>query len=69
MGDDFNLDDALDKADIPNVHLRWIPVSNAGHADFVSPDPNLPVELHHQLGSTGTIRMRIMGVGSRKLVH
>jgi len=67
-GDGMDLEDALDQAEIPNLHVRWIPVSEDGRADIVSPDPNLPAQLQEKLGELEKVRVRIIGAGSQRLV-
>jgi len=67
-GGNMNLDDALNQAEIPNVHLRWIPISEGGRAEFVSPDPNLPLPLQQKLGTLESVRVRVVGAGFHRLV-
>lgn len=67
-GESLDLDGALEQAEIPNVRVRWIPVSDEGLAEFVSPDPNMPPELEEQLGSKERIRVRVVGAGPLRLI-
>jgi hypothetical protein len=64
----MDLEAALDQAEVPNLHVRWIPVTEDGRAEFISPDPNLPAQLQETLGSLEKVRVRIIGAGSHRLV-
>jgi hypothetical protein len=68
FGHNADLDGLLDQAEVPNIHVRWIPVSGQGPAEFVSPDPNLPTQLKGKLGETEKVRVHIIGAGSHMLV-
>lgn len=68
-GDSLDLDGALEQAEIPNVRVRWIPVSDEGLAEFVSPDPDMPPGLEEQLSTKEHIRVRVVGAGSLRLVQ
>ncbi|RMG54804.1 MAG: hypothetical protein D6723_04245 [Acidobacteria bacterium] len=65
----INLDEALSQLEIPNMHLRWIPVSAEGIVEFVSPDPNMPPGLQQQLANMDTVRIHIIGAGSLRLLR
>jgi hypothetical protein len=66
-GEDLDLDQGLNHPKVPNIHVRWFPVSEDGRVQFISPDPDLPRELQQQLSGTETVRVCIIGAGSLKL--